>query len=121
MVAVPEEINPTKAEAAKVIMESIKNKTHLSGLVKEGSEPVNMLNMPEFIDQIIYEDDDKRNLVRTKDGLIVLKRVPMMKIQAGIASSVLKQVAKKLVTGQLLTGLDLPIQIFEPRTYLQQY
>lgn len=106
--------------AAESILRRIKNKSHIQHLKSPGTEPLNLFKVPKFKEPISYKDDGKRNLVRTKEGLIVLKHVPMMKIQAGIATSVLKQVAKKVLTGKGLRGLNLPIQIFESSTYLQQ-
>lgn len=61
----------------------------------------------------------KAKLIRLEDGLIMLKNGDMLSLQAKVATSVMGQLAKKIFTGDL-TGLNMPIELFEPNTYLQQ-
>lgn len=63
--------------------------------------------------------DGVAKLVRLEDGLIMLKNGGMLSLQAKVAASVMAQIAKKIFTGDL-TGLNMPIELFEPSTYLQQ-
>lgn len=95
---------------------------HLEDLTKPGQTRKNFYNINEVKGLRNYDDNgnsSEAKLVREEDGLITLKNGGMLKLQAKVASSVMKQIAKNIFTGSL-TGLNMPIELFEPNTYLQQ-
>jgi hypothetical protein len=79
---------------------------------------VNVYKLPEDKRAISYDKNPENPLTREKDGTMLLNK-KVKDLQKRAVKVVIGQVAKKLMTANL-TGLNLPIFLFQPFTYLQQ-
>ena len=85
----------------------------------EADKKNNIYGIEELKKPIDYSESEENVFVREKDGTMLLN-VPVGDLQKKAVKIVLGQLAKKLLSADL-TGIKLPVFLFQPRTYLHQY
>jgi len=113
------EVIPELAEKATLVLESISQGKHLQDLCS-GTEMkvINLLNLEELHPKFNYDKSDENQFIREKDGTMLLNQA-VSDLQKKAFKSVLGQIAKKILKADM-TGITLPIFLFEASTYLQK-
>jgi len=110
------EVKPELAAAAERLIPQIQEGKVLLNLAEPEAQPINIYDLPEDKQALSYEPNPENPLMREKDGTMLLNK-KVKDVQKRAVKTVLGQVAKKILSANL-TGLNLPIFLFQPFTYL---
>lgn len=110
-------IVPDKAAKASELLKLVQSQSHLKGLLAPQAL-YNWLDSEEVAQPISYSNSNENPIVREKDGTM-MPNVAVSDVQKKAMASILSSFAKKILTADM-TGITLPIFMFEPETYLQK-
>jgi hypothetical protein len=91
---------------------------HLEGLADPEIKQNNLFDTEVQAPPRDYSDKPENRFVREKDGTMLLN-VKVSDVQKKAVKSVIGQIAKKIMSADL-TGLTLPVFLFQADTYLQK-